>query len=69
MKIKRNGLKSCKKLSRILSDTAGVPVMASDRKYNTELVNEKVGYIFKTQEAEKYTVAETVKILKKQIQG
>lgn len=77
--------------------SAGVPVMASDWKYNTELVNEKVGYIFKTRdtdalcerlkaaakdptnmlekrkhclrEAEKYTVAETVKILKKQIQG
>lgn len=77
--------------------SAGVPVMASDWKYNTELVNEKVGYIFKARdtdalckllkaaakdptnmlekrkhclrEAEKYTVAETVKILKKQIQG
>lgn len=28
--------------------SAGVPVIASDWKYNTEIVNENVGYIFKT---------------------
>lgn len=29
--------------------SSGVPVIASDWKYNTELVNENVGYIYKTQ--------------------
>ena len=30
--------------------SAGVPVIASDWKYNTELVNENVGYVYKTQD-------------------
>ena len=30
--------------------SAGVPVIASDWKYNAELVNEEVGYIYKTQD-------------------
>lgn len=30
--------------------SAGVPVIASDWKYNTELVNEKVGYVYKTRD-------------------
>ena len=29
---------------------AGVPVIASDWKYNTEIVNEKVGYVYKTRD-------------------
>lgn len=30
--------------------SAGVPVIASDWKYNTELVNENVGYVYKTRD-------------------
>ncbi len=30
--------------------SAGVPVIASDWKYNTELVNESVGYVYKTRD-------------------
>ena len=30
--------------------SAGVPVIASDWKYNSELLNENVGYIYKTQD-------------------
>lgn len=30
--------------------SAGVPVIASDWKYNTELVNDNVGYVYKTQD-------------------
>lgn len=33
--------------------SAGVPVIASDWKYNPEIVNEKVGYIYPTGEDEK----------------
>ena len=30
--------------------SAGVPVIASDWKYNTEIVNENVGYVYKTRD-------------------
>ena len=30
--------------------SAGVPVMASDWKYNTEIVNDNVGYVYKTRD-------------------